>query len=652
LSAGQTDLFLTPAGSLRPTPLTKDLWDDRHPVWTPEGNGLYLASNRGFEIARTPEKAPAGMEGFDQPLNLYLLEEYAQSPYFSLLHLTQYYAERPLAATAEGLFAATDYSGLPNLGFYAPAAQDYRWSTDYREGLLDARPLNPTEWLAWGVHQGRHAFVRIPAPQPDARLQPARNRESLHWETRYKRVEALRAAQATPAKPETTVPPVSQDTTQKPAGKDTVRVRVRYYVFDEDDVPPTRPQRQTSRFAPGGKKPDTPKRVPPELFRTDSVRITAALTHKPGLLMRGVQSDIITDPYAGIGADARLLLQDPHSYHNLLLGARPYTDMRSIDVYARYHYRQYRLQPFTTAIRQSRFFGSPDYFSYRIYRLTQGLEYAHSQFMQYGLSASFAHTDRRDVNLLDVLDKDGQANTLTLSAHWRYRRIWQQDFLHLKGQYLAVQMDAQRGKGVHAQTLRLDARHFQPLFRYTVLALRLTGGASWGDARQQFMMGGIDNWVFRYDFANRQDIPLNQDVSALYLNQVGPYLRGTPFNNRNGWQYFTGHAEWRLPVTRLFNNSLYSGPLYNVQLLAFYELGTVWRTGNPLSQKNPIDASTIRRGPITAVVQSLKSPFVQSFGLGFRTLVLGYFTRFDLSWPLEEDEVVGTRFSIGVGKDF
>lgn len=650
LSNGQTDLYRTAHGQWSPTAITRDRWDDRHPVWTPDGKGLYLASNRGFDINKTPTDTPPGLEGFDRPLNLYLLEDVGSSEYFTLLQLATYYAEYPVHATPEGVFTHTHYSGLPNLAFLSAQDGSYHWVTDYREGLHQGLPLNATHWLGWGVQDGRHRLLHLPTPSPTTQLTPQRNRESLHWETRYKRVEALRNP---PPPTPTKQPDTPKDTLQAPPPKaDTVRVKVRYYVFDEDEAPSTKPQRSGSRFVPGSKKTDPPKRLPPELFRTDSVRIAGATARTPGLLMRGVQTDIVTDPYAGLGMDARLLLQDGLGRHTFLLGARPYIDFRSMDAYARYHYRQYRVQPYSMLTRQSRFFGGPDFYSVRSLRFTQGVEYAHSQFLQYGLAFSGAQLVRKDLNLLDVLDEDARQQVYTLTAHARLHRLRTQDHFTLQGYHLSLQADAHRSGAVQSQTLRLDARYYLPLVAHTVLAMRLTGGVNIGDLRQQFMMGGVENWVYKYEFDNRQDIPLSTDLASFYLNQVGPYLRGTPFNNRNGWQYVTAHAEWRIPVTRLFNSALYGGPLYNVQFIAFYELGTVWRTGNPLSQRNPIDASTIVRGPITAVVQSLKSPFVQSFGVGFRTLVVGYFTRFDLSWPLEENEVVGTRFSVAVGKDF
>jgi hypothetical protein len=71
-------------------------------------------------------------------------------------------------------------------------------------------------------------------------------------------------------------------------------------------------------------------------------------------------------------------------------------------------------------------------------------------------------------------------------------------------------------------------------------------------------------------------------------------------------------------------NSLNTNPAYNIELIPFFDIGTTWTQGNPLSQKNPIDTEVINSYPLTITVQTLKSPFLMGFGAGTRLQMFGY----------------------------
>ena len=87
-------------------------------------------------------------------------------------------------------------------------------------------------------------------------------------------------------------------------------------------------------------------------------------------------------------------------------------------------------------------------------------------------------------------------------------------------------------------------------------------------------------------------------------------------------------------------------------LIGFYDVGSAWTGISPFNPNNSI--STIRVGDNTfdAEIQTFKNPWLMSYGAGVRTVILGYFMKFDLAWPIEDNKIGGTKFYFTLGHDF
>ena len=81
--------------------------------------------------------------------------------------------------------------------------------------------------------------------------------------------------------------------------------------------------------------------------------------------------------------------------------------------------------------------------------------------------------------------------------------------------------------------------------------------------------------------------------------------------------------------------------------------GVIWLpNASPFSENNSI--STVITGDriFEAEIQTFKNPWLSGYGVGMRTVVLGYFMKFDLAWPLEDFEVGDAKFYLTLGHDF
>ena len=204
--------------------------------------------------------------------------------------------------------------------------------------------------------------------------------------------------------------------------------------------------------------------------------------------------------------------------------------------------------------------------------------------------------------------------------------------------------------------LGFDARHYISLDNKTVLALRSTAAASFGTMKMLYSLGGMENWMFpRFN----ETIPLPDAKKFTYQMLAAP-LRGFQNNIRNGSNFALINAELRIPVTEYLSRTPPSNVmLRNLQLVAFYDVGTAWQGLSPFSKDNPLNTTTIDPGtggavvsPVRVRVNYYRRPIVQGLGFGLRTVFLGYFIRMDYAWGVETGDLQTPMVYLSLGMDF
>lgn len=189
-----------------------------------------------------------------------------------------------------------------------------------------------------------------------------------------------------------------------------------------------------------------------------------------------------------------------------------------------------------------------------------------------------------------------------------------------------------------------DLRHYQKIYKQIIWANRLAFGASFGNSRLIYYMGGLDNWITSptVDKFNRTT-PINTNNNYAFQTLATP-VRGFKQNARNGDKYIVLNSEFRIPVfSALINQPIRSEIIRNFQLVAFVDVGTAWEGLTPFSDSNPLFNEEIpnsSENPSVIVrVKRYKTPVIVGFGPGFRTTFLSYFFRFDTAWGYDTGEV-------------
>lgn len=204
-----------------------------------------------------------------------------------------------------------------------------------------------------------------------------------------------------------------------------------------------------------------------------------------------------------------------------------------------------------------------------------------------------------------------------------------------------------------------DGRYYYPIYRNLIWAARAAGNFSWGNQKIIYYLGGEDGWLMfgsnekdgrqRYFDNNNKPAPDNDYAfQSLAVN-----MRGFIQNVANGNNAIVLNSEFRVPIISTFFNKTINNPfLRDLQLIQFTDLGTAWN-GSYKKMRRPEVTYGSDLDPVQVKVKAPGiGPFVGGYGFGLRTSLLGYFIKFDMSWPM--NTVFGGRpiKYLALGLDF
>jgi len=201
-----------------------------------------------------------------------------------------------------------------------------------------------------------------------------------------------------------------------------------------------------------------------------------------------------------------------------------------------------------------------------------------------------------------------------------------------------------------------DFRHYQKIHRDLIFASRFAASTSFGNSKLIYYLGGVDNWTnFSQQtptFIPLEEIPINNNEEYAY-QAVATNLRGFPQNIRNGNSFALINTELRWPFVKYFSDyPLNSSFWNNLQLVGFFDMGTAWTGISPWAKENAYDKEIINRGSITVTLDTERDPIVAGYGFGFRTMLFGYFARFDWAWGIENQQITPGIFYFSLSLDF
>lgn len=199
--------------------------------------------------------------------------------------------------------------------------------------------------------------------------------------------------------------------------------------------------------------------------------------------------------------------------------------------------------------------------------------------------------------------------------------------------------------------LGFDMRYYHKIYKNFIAAIRVAGAHSGGNQKIVYYMGGVDNDV-NPKFNNSLQPSGRNDYA---FQALSTNLRGYDQNARNGNTYALLNAELRFPVfSTLMRRPIQSSILKHLQVVGFVDVGSAWEGFLPTSKNMdryyrvtwpPTPASPVIQ---VAVPNYSDNGIAIGYGGGVRTMLFGYFARFDAAWNIRKE----FRWYISLGTDF
>lgn len=206
-----------------------------------------------------------------------------------------------------------------------------------------------------------------------------------------------------------------------------------------------------------------------------------------------------------------------------------------------------------------------------------------------------------------------------------------------------------------------DTRYYYPIYRNFIWAGRAAGDFSWGNQKTIYYLGGVDGWLmfgdnlktdgsYKYfDESNKPAADVDYAFQSLAMN-----MRGFLQNVASGNNAVTLNSEFRLPImSTFFNRPINNAFLRNFMLVQFIDLGTAWN-GAYKGIKRPSITYVSSQNPDVRVVKKAGGigPLAGGYGFGARSVILGYFLKFDAAWQMNGIFKGKPQYYFSLGLDF
>ena len=664
--------------------LTRDLFSDHAPAWTPDGTALVFHSDRDDALQLGSATARDAFDGrFDTrrlgrgQFDLYRLDLATGT----LTRLT----DDPIwdetdAAVASGpdgdrVLFVSDRNGIPNL--YGLDSTGVRPLTDLQTGVLDVSlSADGSRAAMLALHDGIPSVVSVRDPFGRDDLPPVLT--PTVW--------AQRRTGDTRASPSLQL---ASDATREanPLLRDAA-----------DGRPPARPPRRAtlptarelaladSILATLGPPPDllasadtvaldptAPERGPRVDYRTydfsdafddgqrahtgnaaDVFRPTAnrdslgALIARPYRLRFSldlIYADSGYDTVYGVQSITQALFSDMLGNHRIGLSTNLVLDLRNADYVLSYEYRPHRVDYRVEGYHLARQLASESdrtVYRYRNYGLVASARYPLDKFRRIDAELGLLGVSLTDLRDLGALPRT-RAFAVPRATYTDDRTV--PGFLGPRdGERWAASLALAPGPGARFATALADGRLYRAAGPYTV-ALRGSAGLSLGPDPQRFYAAGVQNWV-NPDLGS---LPVEGPDDFIFATPVLP-LRGFGFNEAAGDRFALVNVEARVPLVAALLPGPIALPLYNIQTVGFLDAGVIAQGGIDVRQTILVDDDDDPATP--DVERKVLDDVLLGAGVGLRTLVLGYPVRVDWAWPFDGREFGDPSIYFSVGLDF
>lgn len=677
---GQNDLFLYSINRGTYQQLTNDLYDDLSPKFVGRtARQVVFSSNRLLDTLGVDK---GSYKTIRDRLNLFTHEGSARD--LSLVRLTDStsYATEPIPADESTVYFLNDVAGIRNLYRFDAETKRIRQLTAFPQSirLYDLNPAsggfvystlkNGEESIGFRAQFNLTQTVQAPPTQRSISLGRT-TRPAVNPEPNSRTDTTVRPDTATTGAPGASGAVTGRPPVGTPEGpRSGIRlepgeVDTDNYQFDPEVVKATEyRQRRTL-----GSNAPSLTTAPLRNRRRENITIRGPVDYHGLFAINDAASSWRIDPIRGFGYSQEVSLSDQLENHVVRAGLFVTTTLRNSDLFAEYTNLTNRIDYGIRVDRQTLFLDNGGLSQKNRYnRIALSASYPISVNTRFTLSPFYAIT--RLIDLASFSEDDRMSDYAGVRGEFVFDNTKVNGMNMMVGTRAKVRFEEYAGLRSASQGFRrvtLDLRHYQKIHRDLVLATRLSISQSGGPSPKQSTLGGMENWIGTEN-ARLEQIASNPLKVPNEIPNIVPYdyrnvffldfaapLRGFRQGKLTGTSHMLFNAELRLPLVRyLYRGNITSNFLRNLQLVAFTDIGTAWSGSGPFSRQNSLNTEVVGGGniPFRATVTNFKNPFLIGYGVGARTIILGYYVKFDYGWGLEDRVLSAPIAYLTLGYDF
>ncbi|MBF8963459.1 hypothetical protein I0P70_09390 [Pontibacter sp. FD36] len=643
---GQTDLYLLSSGGRMQQQLTNDIYDDIQPVFLKGGsNQIAFSSNRFIDT--TGQTATGSFAGVVNNYDIFLMSRdggNARQITFSIASEL-----RPRATDDGNLVYLSEETGVRSLYRFDIAAGTSRPITNFLQDIESYDVGGGVNALVLTARDNARSFVyAFPTFSPTTQDSLPKTSRQIILETR-----ARSAAAATTA---TTRKIVEGTTTRKRTPRQG-EVDIENYQFESD----AKEQQEAEA------KAKTQAAAPQRARTTDGgVPIAGPVNYDLRFSVQEVITSVYADPQLGFGIVAGVNMSDLFENHHIRGNAFVRTDLETSRMFAEYMNLKNRFD-IGLQYRRDVIVGQAPEFPGSVVRFgkhefSPTLVYPLSYSTSIRMQPRFVNTRFTYINSFvtpDRTDYFGGGSVELVFDNSVVRGVNMLEGTRMKAGIMSLKNFEHSSENF--SKFYLDVRHYQKIHRQITLAGRINYGTFFGNAPKNFLIGGMDNWLFASeDDGNPRDaVVVRTPADLFYLDYTTP-LRGFNFNARRGSKVLLANLELRVPIVQyLYDGPIPSGFFRNLQFTAFGDAGSAYNGTNPFTGNNSINTRVIggridqtNTSPFEITVINYRNPFLLGYGVGARTTLFGVYGKVDMAWSQEDNSRRGPKFYITLGYDF
>jgi Tol biopolymer transport system component len=696
---GQNDLFLLSSRRDRTRRLTNDIFDDLDPAFVPNSSSIIFSSNRTTD---TLINTVRGHQNITENYNLFMLNLDSGTAVGKRITNTLSKDFSPRAQDANNIYYLSDQRGIINLFRFNAQTGIYSQLTNFSSSIKDYdlnfqanmlamvmdKDLTESIFLNSNFNFDRQIFTPSTRRKEiqQARVLTEKRKKEPEQKMSIKDLinQRLREKKDTTSRP--AVVPVAPDTVRRTPGE----INTDDYRFEDPPAPKADMLKPVKKDTLKAVSPDqfvfedeaVKKPQPTETFLTrymrarENGRVQGPFPYKARFSYENLVTNFVVDQLRGFSMRVETQMNDMLENFQIFGGIQTAFDFRSGDVFGEFQYTKHRVDLSVRFDRKVVFWDTEMLAQDDMRRQ----KYAW-QKLEFG--ASLPLTVRTRVSLKPFLgytrftDQGSQFASFgpptflptqqQFYAGTRVEAVYDNSLTTgmniiegTRGKISAINYQALGNNQKSFSQVFIDVRHYQKIYKEIVFAVRGYAGTFFGNSPKKYLLGGIDNWFGNTLNTSGQNNPMGPVASFnenLLFAEFATTLRGFDYGTLFGNSVAIASAELRLPLIRALSGGPISSNFFrNMQFIGFYDIGSSWTGPVPINTRtnirNRIVPEDTSGSPFVVEIKDYLNPWLYSYGVGFRSMMLGYYLKLDVAWPVENYQVKDPRFMVSLGFDF